>query len=323
MKASIELAPPLTESAPAERLQGPDHSDPWRDAAPSAPAATPHSPAGDGAPDWRIWLGLGITIGWLLLGSSYIGSSIGWSAIGDQPAEVIGNFLEGAFAPLAFLWLVIGYFLQQKELSQNTEALRQQFREIERTAEQAVKQTETISAQERHARQQIFLQVHELVRRQLGAIAGMLWISPQGPGEDGSTVSNEEQAELWTQLNQGDPDVFCRRILNLHFVTDRFEDRLAFFYGTEIRARHTNNMIFTLGRLMDRAEAADSDGTLVDAINGSVFGFVYQLAVQYRRHASADLADVQKTGREIRLGGFLDEENPTLPNPRPAASVDS
>ena len=137
----------------------------------------------------------------------YISSSIGWSEIGDQPAEVIGNFLEGAFAPLAFLWLVIGYFLQQKELSQNTEALRQQFREIERTAEQAVKQTETISAQERHARRQIFLQVHELVRRQLGAIAGMLWISSQGPGEDGSTVSDEEQAELWTQLNQGDPDV--------------------------------------------------------------------------------------------------------------------
>ena len=42
-------------------------------------------------------------------------------------------------------------------------------------------------------------------------------------------------------------------------------------------------MIFTLERLMDRAEAADSDGTLVDAINGSAFGFVYQLAVQYRR----------------------------------------
>ena len=313
----------MTETTRADRLHEPDRPDPWRAATQSKPTAAPLGTAADGTPDWRIWLGLGITIGWLLLGTSYISSSIGWSEIGDQPAEVIGNFLEGAFAPLAFLWLVIGYFLQQKELSQNTEALRQQFREIERTAEQAVKQTETISAQERHARQQIFLQVHELVRRQLGAIAGMLWISSQGPGEDGSTVSDEEQAELWTQLNQGDPDVFCRRILNLHFVTERFEDRLAFFYGTEIRARHTNNMIFTLERLMVRAEAADSDGTLMDAINGSAFGFVYQLAVQYRRFASAELADVEKTGREIRLGGFLDDDGQRLPNPRPAASFDS
>ena len=313
----------MTETTRADKLDAPDHLDSWRAATQSKPTAAPHCIEADATPDWRIWLGLGITIGWLLLGTSYISSSIGWSEIGDQPAEVIGNFLEGAFAPLAFLWLVIGYFLQQKELSQNTEALRQQFREIERTAEQAVKQTETISAQERHARQQIFLQVHELVRRQLGAIAGMLWISSQGPGEDGSTVSDEEQAELWTQLNQGDPDVFCRRILNLHFVTDRFEDRLAFFYGTEIRARHTNNMIFTLERLMDRAKAADSDGTLVDAINGSAFGFVYQLAVQYRRFAPAEFADVEKTGREIRLGGFLEEDGQRLPNPRPVASVDS
>ena len=146
----------VTEAAPAS---GSESGAPARPLAPDTPSEQlPFTP------DWRIWLGVVVTAGWLLLGILYVGSSIGWSRIGDQPAEVIGNFLEGAFAPLAFLWLVIGYFLQQKELAQNTEALRQQFREIQRTAEQAVKQTETISAQERHARQQIFLQVHELVR---------------------------------------------------------------------------------------------------------------------------------------------------------------
>jgi len=296
----------MTETARADTPRETDQFDPWREATRPAPERADADE--DFAPDWRIWLGLGITIGWLMLGSIYISTSIGWSAIGDQPAEVIGNFLEGAFAPLAFLWLVIGYFLQQKELSQNTEALRLQFREIERTAEQAVKQTETISAQERHARQQIFLQVHDLVRRQIGAIAGMLWISSQGAGQDGSTVSDEEQAELWTQLNQGDPDVFCRRILNVHFATEDFDERLNFFYGTPIRARHTNNMIFTLERLMARAEAADSDGTLVDAITGSAFGFVYQLAIQYRRYAPPDLADAEKTGRDVRMGRFLEED---------------
>jgi hypothetical protein len=29
----------------------------------------------------------------------------------------IGSFLVGAFAPLAFLWLVIGHFMQQKVIT--------------------------------------------------------------------------------------------------------------------------------------------------------------------------------------------------------------
>ena len=76
--------------------------------------------------DWRIWFGLIITGAWLMLGAAYIYDSIGWTNIGRLPADELGSFLEGAFAPLAFLWLVIGYFLQQKELEQNTEALRAQ-----------------------------------------------------------------------------------------------------------------------------------------------------------------------------------------------------
>jgi hypothetical protein len=66
------------------------------------------------SPDWRIWLGLGVTTAWLLLGSLYISANLGWLNLHRIPADELGNFLEGAFAPLAFLWLVIGYFLQQK-----------------------------------------------------------------------------------------------------------------------------------------------------------------------------------------------------------------
>ena len=65
--------------------------------------------------DWRIFMGLSLTILWLGTGFTYIASSIGWLAFAQLPAEELGSFLEGAFAPLAFLWLVIGYFLQQQE----------------------------------------------------------------------------------------------------------------------------------------------------------------------------------------------------------------
>lgn len=37
-----------------------------------------------------------------------------------------GDFFAGVSAPLAFLWLVIGYFQQGEELGQNTKALEQQ-----------------------------------------------------------------------------------------------------------------------------------------------------------------------------------------------------
>ena len=38
----------------------------------------------------------------------------------------IGDFLAGAFSPIAFLWLVIGYFMQSKELRMQREAFVRQ-----------------------------------------------------------------------------------------------------------------------------------------------------------------------------------------------------
>jgi signal transduction histidine kinase len=280
---------------------------------PPAPAEAPGRPG----PDWRIWLGLGITTAWLLLGVVYIGERIGWSRIGDQPADVLGNFLEGAFAPLAFLWLVIGYFLQQKELAQNTQALRLQFTEIQRTAEQAVRQSETIARNELHARQATFMDIAEQVRRQLGAIVGLLYVSSQGATGSG-TVDGDEFSRLWSELNKGDPDVFARRMLETHNELDDTEARLALFYGTEIRARHTNNFIFTFERLQKRAADSDSDGILCDAVTGSAHGFVYRLAEYYRTLADPRLADVELTGRDIHLAtptAMPSTAGPAMPGP--------
>jgi hypothetical protein len=54
-----------------------------------------------------------------------------WNAVWSQPNE-LGDFAAGFFAPLAFMWLIFGYFLQKtqldiqgQELKQNTEALFQ------------------------------------------------------------------------------------------------------------------------------------------------------------------------------------------------------
>lgn len=53
--------------------------------------------------DWRLWFGVGSTLFWLWLGYLYIDSSIGWTGLAEKPIDTLGSFLEGAFAPLAFL----------------------------------------------------------------------------------------------------------------------------------------------------------------------------------------------------------------------------
>lgn len=54
----------------------------------------------------------------------------------DLKAEGWANFLSGIFAPLAFLWLVLGFFQQGDELRNSAEALRLQGEELRASVEQ-------------------------------------------------------------------------------------------------------------------------------------------------------------------------------------------
>lgn len=66
-----------------------------------------------------IWVGL-----WSIL------LFLGWDCASVMTFNEWGDFFAGASAPLAFLWLVIGYFQQGEELGQNTKALEQQERAL-------------------------------------------------------------------------------------------------------------------------------------------------------------------------------------------------
>lgn len=46
-----------------------------------------------------------------------------WSQLQTMPLNELGDFLAGAFGPLAILWLVVGFFQQGHELDLNTQAL--------------------------------------------------------------------------------------------------------------------------------------------------------------------------------------------------------
>lgn len=235
---------------------------------------------GANAPDWRVWLGATVSILWLIMLSIYIAGAFGWGNMRHAPINTMGNFLEGAFAPLAFLWLVIGYFLQKKELIQNTNAIKMQYVEIRKSAAQAEIQSHAIKATELHARKESFLRIAESVRQQLGTIMGFLYLSSQGASGTG-VVSQEKIATLWSSMNQSDPEVFSRSMMEVHFLHgESYAYKL--FYGTKIRTNHSESFIFNFDRLIKAAEACDDDGMIRDSLLGSAHGYIYNRMIKFR-----------------------------------------
>lgn len=64
-----------------------------------------------------------LTILWLAFWGCYFFAS---DTEGPLKANEVGDFLAGVTAPVAFFWLILGYFQQGEELRQNTEALKLQ-----------------------------------------------------------------------------------------------------------------------------------------------------------------------------------------------------
>jgi DNA-binding XRE family transcriptional regulator len=217
--------------------------------------------------DWRIFFGIIVTAMWLIAGMVYVRSGVfNYETVYNVPLDDLGSFLEGAFAPLAFLWLVIGLFIQQRELADNTEVLRQ-------TSIQSEKQTQAIAATEMNARQETFFKIAENVRNQLGGITGMLFISSMGASE-GQRVSRERIEQLWHMLARRDDQVFAREFLLMD--TDEYGGYEALFYETEIRRRHTRNFMTTFDRLMLMARNCDSEnGIITDSLAQTAHGLLY------------------------------------------------
>ncbi len=231
--------------------------------------------------DWRVLGGLAVTFLYLILMGLYINAEVGWSAFVKLQVERMGSFLEGAFAPLAFLWLVIGYFLQKKELRQNTEAMKMQFVEIQRSAEQATVQAEATARAEMHQRRESFLKLAELVRTQLGYVVALLYLSSQMADRNEEKPPQERLADLWSVVGRDDPEAFSRELLRTSTLATR-QYCFKLFYGTEIRTRHTTNFEHSFGRLLRAAESCDEDNMIRDALLGSAHGNLYRriLAVQ-------------------------------------------
>jgi hypothetical protein len=236
--------------------------------------------------DRQVQLGLVLTTLWLGAGVLYIAASLGWAAFLRLPLGDLGDFLDGAFAPLAFLWLVLGLFLQQRELAANNLAIQRQFEVMQRTAENAEVQTRAIAANELHARQDTFIDVAQLVMNQLEVIAGMLFLSSQGTPGDG-IVSDEEVDLMFARLSSGESSVFSRRMILLRVRLGDAQAAWALFYGTPIRQQHCENYIRSFERLLRSAAGCDPEGMIVDALHGNAQGRLYRVMCEMRDSAPA------------------------------------
>ena len=228
--------------------------------------------------DWRIIFGICVTALWIIGGVAYLrGGEFSRATLYDIPLAEIGSFLEGAFAPLAFLWLVIGLFIQQKELADNTDVLRQ-------TSMESEKQTQAIAATEMNARQETFFTIAENVKRQLGGIAGMLFVSSMGASE-GQLVPADRMRELWKLLATGDDQVFSREFLMLD--EGDYGGYEALFYKTPIRRRHSKNFMIAFDRLLTMAKNCDTaNGIITDSLSQTGHGLLY---TRMRQHLPEDM----------------------------------
>lgn len=221
--------------------------------------------------DWRIWLGIVLSIIWIVGGIWFVNRIIVADPGQTDSLDAVGSFLEGVFAPLAFLWLVLGMFIQQRELADNTEA-------ILRTAEQSEKQTLAIAATEMNARQETFFTIADGVKNQLGGISGMLLMSSVGPAGSGR-IDREQFDGFFSQAAKGDSGVFSRQFISLDFEAEGGLTEA--LYGTELRRRHTDNYRKTFARLCRLASNCDVDGIIEDSLMQTAHGLLYQRMVSH------------------------------------------
>ncbi|QFU76453.1 hypothetical protein EY643_12725 [Halioglobus maricola] len=214
--------------------------------------------------DWRIAFGLVITTAWITAGLFYLLGIVGWTNFLYLPTADIGSFLEGAFAPLAFFWLVIGHFMQQKEIAANTRAISIQ--------EQSARRLEV------HSQRDSYFKLHELVQDQLGSIAGFHYMSVCGPTGTGA-ITAEEFSSTRNQAAGSDPAIFIRKMIALTVSQRENPEELhETLFGTAIRQRHSDNFARTFEKLFGSAQAVDTDEMIADALlNASAAGIFYRI----------------------------------------------
>lgn len=121
--------------------------------------------------DVRFLIGVSVSIAWL----SWMGWQL-WSRGLPSELNAQGDFFAGYFAPLAFLWLVLGYIQQGEELRQSSESLRLQAEELKNSVEQ---QSQLVEVSRKQLEQEA-LALQEERQRRIDALRPRFLLGHQG-----------------------------------------------------------------------------------------------------------------------------------------------
>lgn len=85
--------------------------------------------------------------------------SVNWAAFTCLKLNELGDFLAGTFGPVAFLWLVLGFLQQGRELKLSSDALRLQAEELRNSVEQQTRMADATVQQIQSAGKALDLQL--------------------------------------------------------------------------------------------------------------------------------------------------------------------
>lgn len=213
-----------------------------------------------GRVDWRIVAGMIVSIVWIVILVFYLFQQVSWRQFLQLPLDQFGSFLGGAFSPLAFLWLVIGFFIQQGEIQDNAR---------------------NIEIQAQHTNLDNFLKMAGIVYQHLGVIEGFLAVSCR---EDLESVSTDawQLEERWSKASAGDVGIFARVILSYQYNPEGGErDMETIFFSTPIRLGHSAKYRKVFEGLLEDSLLCDASGGLRESlIDGTVWGILYKVLVK-------------------------------------------
>jgi hypothetical protein len=155
---------------------------------------------------------------------------------------------------------------------------------MKRTAENAEIQARAIRLNALHQQQETTLLVVDRVHKQLGGIVGLLWMSSQFV-TDNPEVTIDRVGDMWSRLGSGDPEAFARSFMSIVYPILGRGDTRAFhdlFFGSEVRARHSETITRVFGRLLEKIRECDPDGMIEEAVRGSDHGRLHDFVQQAR-----------------------------------------
>ncbi|WP_052535404.1 hypothetical protein [Candidatus Phaeomarinobacter ectocarpi] len=140
-----------------------------------------------------------------------------WDDASGLELNELGDFLAGLFAPLALLWLVLGFFQQGEEL-------RLQAKELHESVKHAGEQAASLSASEKYTKEEIRWHVHNNYLNTASTHASDLYFyifwqdrTQAYPWSDGKRLIDFQLSRIWERFEQGDREhVMAQLLEELH-----------------------------------------------------------------------------------------------------------